>query len=94
MKIPKFTPGDIIWIKWEDHYHNYIAGWTSEDGRTEGGGYTPMYCETVGFVLNDNGKNVALALTMGEAGESNGGYAVKIKKTIVDWKIVRKQKVK
>lgn len=93
MKVPKFTVGDVIWIKWEDHYHNYTAGWSDADGRKEAGGYSPMFCETVGFVLNDDGKNVALAISKDiEGNYSNGGYSVKIKRTIVDYKVLKKGK--
>lgn len=92
MKVPKFNKGDIIWIEWEDHYHNYTAGWTNDDGRDAAGGFSPMYCESVGFVIHDDGRNVALAISHDQAGSTNGGYAVKIKSTIRNFKVLKKAK--
>lgn len=91
MKVPKFNEGDIVWIRWEDHFHNYTAGWMGEDERKEAGGFEPVFCETVGFVLKDTGKNIALAMTASD-GVSNGGYAVKIKSCITAYKLLKKAK--
>lgn len=63
----------------------------SQEEREAVGGFAPIFCETVGFVLSDNGKNVALAMTASD-GVSNGGYAVKIKSCIVNYKILKKAK--
>ena len=92
----KFNVGDIVWIKWEDHYHNYTAGWHSEEDRVKTGQYSdPIYIETVGIVLRDDKHRVVLTPTFAPDDQySNGGWAVKIKKCIVDHKILKKAKVK
>lgn len=80
--------GDLVWIKWEDHYSCGNGGWMKQDKVD----LTPMLCETVGFVLRQD--KYRLATTAGHDGQVDpfvhGNYMVCPKRMIIDFKILRK----
>lgn len=86
----KFNKGDIVWIKWEDHYHCYVSGWQTKKNRKELEVHKPLFCETVGFVVLDNKHRVGLVPTLSD-NHSNGGIAVKMKRCIVKYKVLKKK---
>lgn len=89
----KFKLGDIVWIRWEDHYHCYNAGWQNKKNRKELEIHKPLFCETVGFVVLDTKARIGLVPTYSD-GQSNGGVAVKMKRCIVAHKVLKKAKGK
>lgn len=83
----KFKVGDLVWVKWEDHFHEYTPGWCEYDVDD-----SPVYCETVGWVIKDTPKRLTLAGTKGHTGHVpvfNGGYSVKVKSCIVKFKVLK-----
>ena len=90
---PKINIGDLVYIKWEDHYHNYTAGWMDARMREAAAeGFSPVYCETAGFCVHNSPDKIGLAPSWCDE-DTNGGIAVKLKKTIVEVKVYRKRKV-
>jgi hypothetical protein len=87
----KFNQGDIVWVKWEDHYHDYTQGWQDIDFQD-----SSFFCETVGFVVKDSPTRLYLSGTIsnneGQDRKYSGGVSCKLKNSIVAHKILRKFK--
>lgn len=83
----KFNVGDIVWIKWEDHYHDYTQGWRDRANADT----DPLYCETVGFVVFDTKDRIGLsATTQVHDQRFSGGLAVKLKRCIIASKVLKR----
>jgi hypothetical protein len=84
--------GDLVWIKWEDHYSYGGGGWTNRNKVS----VDPMYCETVGYVIGQDKQR--LATTPSHDGQEDpniaAGYSVAPKRMIIDIKILRKRNPK
>lgn len=81
--------GDLVWIKWEDHWSNQKGGWTS----LEKVHLDPMLCETVGWVIGM--KNGRIATTQTHDGQQDpyihGHYMVCPIRMIMDIKVLKKK---
>jgi hypothetical protein len=85
----KFNKGDLIWIQWEDHFHDYTQGWRDvEDMDTE-----RVIIQSTGFVLKDTPTHVYFSGTFQEHDDRfSGGYSAKLKNCILKHKVLMKAK--
>lgn len=93
--IAKVNIGDLIEVSWEDHYNSVLhIGWQDVDELKT---IKPMMISSVGYVVGQDSKRLAISPTFSEDVESRsqqfcGGHSIRLKADIRNIKIIRKHK--
>lgn len=80
--------GDLVWIKWEDHYAFDRAGWVDQSTIT----IDPLMCETVGWVTKQDKDRIATSPSHDGQFNPNISASVSVcpKRMIVEIKVLKK----